>query len=167
MKQKRTYTILLFLLILKFGVSQDKAIRVYNPTSSIEEEVIFVENQRIRIKTKYGKTISGKFKFLKNNKLLIRDEEIKLDHIVKIKPNPIAQTILVSIPLSFLTVIGPALGIGTGYLNSAYALAGLTGGAVSGYVLYRSPNILKGYSLEKGWYIEVIDYSGVQDLKKQ
>ncbi len=138
--------------------SQEKAIKITNPTS--KREILIKENKRIRIITNDGQRISGTFKVMSEQHILIKNRSIALAQIVKIKRNPLLISIITT---GFFMYYG-ATAIGAsifGYLftgNSAFFLfAPPGGGMIWGGI--KSPNLLKGYKKNRQWVYEIIKVS--------
>ena len=166
MKQKHTYAILLFLLILKFGVSQDKAILVSNLNPDIEEEVVFIENQRIQVITNRGKKHSGRLRILDNENILLKKTEIEFDHITMIKSNKLFIDVLISASTILSGAIISLIGFVNVYNNPHLARPTLIGGPMLiGIGIFDSPNPAKRYRQNKGWQFKIIDHVPTNEKK--
>jgi hypothetical protein len=125
-----------------------------------KKEIIIKENNRIRIRTVDGQKISGRFKIIGKETILIKNKKIELANIEKIKRNPL----LVSIVTNGLFIY-----IGAGITIVGVAVAGITSqsslfllaipGAGMIYTGIKSPNFLRGYKKNSNWNYELITTS--------
>lgn len=151
---KRTLLIL-SLLFLNHLEAQEQAIKVFNEKTG--KGLVIKEGKRIRIKTFEGEKISGRFKVIDDQSILVKNKRIKLSQIEKIKRNPLIATILTN---GILYYIGTAL-IGasiifyafTEYTESAIFLIPATAFIYAGV---KSPNILKGYKIKSNWKYSIV-----------
>ena len=125
-----------------------------NQTS--KKEVVIKENRRIKIKTKDGQKISGRFK-IENNSILINNQLIPLSDIEGIKRNPLLTTALTSgffiftgaLTVGFGTIIGA-------FVNTRGFLLAIPGAAMI-FTGIKSPNFNKMYKKQKNWSLEIIN----------
>jgi hypothetical protein len=156
MKNLTILFISLFFANLTF--SQERVLKIMNQVS--KKEIIIKENKRIRIRTVDGQKISGRFKIIGKETILIKNKKIELANIEKIKRNPL----LVSIVTNGLFIY-----IGAGITIVGVAVAGITSqsslfllaipGAGMIYTGIKSPNFLRGYKKNSNWNYELITTS--------
>lgn len=90
MKNLTIFFISLFFANLTF--SQERALKIVNQVS--KKEIIIKENKRIRIRTVDDQKISGRFKIIGKETILIKKKKIELANIEKIKANPLLISIV-------------------------------------------------------------------------
>ena len=147
-------TFIMFLSNLSWA--QESALKITNTTT--QKEVIIKENKRIKIKTLDGNKISGRFK-LKNTTILIGKEQIELEDIQSIKPNPVLISVLGSGVLIYGGIITAGFGVIIGvFVDSTAFLLAIPGAAMI-YAGIQSPNISKNYKRDKNWNFEIITLS--------
>lgn len=141
------------LLVTTFANAQNEAIKIVNEDSN--EEVIIDENRRIRIKTKDGRKVTGKFT-IENNSIFINDEKIELDDIAEMKRNYLGINLLRSGAFIFVgalcavtVVIGLAFDGPNAYLFLVPAAASL-------FAVTQTPKMGKKFKKAKGWTYELI-----------
>ena len=147
--------LLMYLLSHSLTFSQEKAIKIYN--SDTQKEVIIKENRRIRVKTNSGEKIAGKFQIIDNQSIMIKNRQIKLADIEKLKRNPLLFSILSN---TFLIYSGSLI---VGFTTMIYALTGdaqalwfLLPGSAMIYAGIKSPNIMGSYKVSKNWRYKII-----------
>ncbi len=121
--------------------SQDKYLSISQ--SGSENEALFKENTRIRVKTIQGGKLSGKFHFVDETQVMIKNITIPISSIAEIKHNPLLLSMLVSGALIFAGGFGVLVGI-AGVAWGA-TMAGIAVGALGVATMYAgilSPNIL-------------------------
>lgn len=148
---KLKFLIALSLLFTCFTYAQDGIIKIMNNKN--HKEIIIKENKRIRLKTIEDEKISGRFKIIDAQTILIRGKEIKLSEIIKIKKHPLLVSILTNIGLVYFTSGFTLL---TYYLTSSAEVAVILGLSGAIYGVFKTPNILKGYQVDT-WTIEIIE----------
>jgi hypothetical protein len=144
--------IALSFLLTSFMYTQEGIIKITNNDS--QKEIIIKESKRIWLKTVAGKKISGRFKIIDANTILIRGKEVKLSEIKKIKRHPLMIAILTDVVLIY-SVSG--LTLLTYFLTSSIGVAVVLGLSGVTYGIIKSPNILKGYKVDT-WTIEIIEH---------
>ena len=155
---KKLIFLFLSLFFLNSLVAQEKAIKIFNEKT--EKEIIIKENKRIRIKTLDGEKVSGRYKILGDETIILKNQRIKLSQIEKIKKNPLGISILThGVFYSggvFLALIGFTFyvfeGTEAGHAAAILSLSIIYGGT-------RSPNILKGYKSTGNWKYGIIKIS--------
>ncbi len=142
-KLKFMKSALLFIgvLFVLNGFSQDKYLGIYQPGTT--KETVFKENTRIRVKTVEGGKLSGKFHFVDESQVMIKNIIIPLSSIAEIKHNPLLLNFLVSGTL----IVAGGFCVGVGIVAVAWgAVAGGilvgAGGAAIMYAGIKSPNFL-------------------------
>ena len=156
---KKLFVILFSTVFVTCSFSQINAIKISNPNS--QKEIIIEENSNIRIKTLEGKKLSGKFHFLDNNSIVIKNKTIPISTIEKIKRNPL---LLHLANASIFLYTGLISNLFIFYFNEAIAseillLAGITPPIIG---IIASPNILKGYKRSDNWCYELVQLSHKQ-----
>ena len=89
---KAIIILLISIFLVNFTFSQENIIKITNPHS--RKEIIIKENRRIRVKTIDGQKISGRFKILNEQSITIKNRQIELLQIAKIKRNPLFISIV-------------------------------------------------------------------------
>ncbi len=138
----------------------NSATKIYfNFKKNTTKQIKIKEGSRIRLKTLNGKRLSGQFKILNDSTIVIKGRQLKLSEIVKIKRNPLAMTL----PMSIIS----------GVYGTGMVLAGVVAAIVEPklapiiitilliglgllYTAVKPPNILKGYNNYKGWNYRII-----------
>lgn len=159
---KNLLIIIISLFLNNTILSQQKAIKITHQTS--KKEIIIKENKRIKTKTNDGKKISGRF-IIKENSILINNQELALTDISAIKRNPILTSALTSgfliygggLVAGFASIIGVFVDA-----NAFYALIPAAGMIYTGI---KSPNFHKNYSNEKMWKFQIIEISEKNKLE--
>jgi hypothetical protein len=125
-----------------------------------KKEIIIKENKRIRIKTVDGQKISGRFKIIGKETILIKKKKIELANIEKIKRNPLLISIITNGLFIYvgagITIVGVAVG-GITSQSSLFLLAIPGAGMI--YSGIKSPNFLKGYKKDNKWKYQLITTS--------
>jgi len=145
--------LLLLISLISFNclIAQENAISVFKDQT--EKEILIKENKRIRIKTANGKRISGRFKILDNETILIKNKKIKLSEIEKIKKNPLALSIITNgIFYYHGALLTGATIVTVAFLGNAVPIIffGIPAAALI-YGGIKSPNVLKGYKTKRNW----------------
>ena len=144
--------------------AQGKAIRISHP--NLEKVLVLEALSRIRVITVDGKRISGKFTIDADNSLIIKDQRVPLDQIVKIKRNPLLNSILVGGLLIYLGAATAVTGFTVGVLTAQPNLIWLAlPGAALVVAGVKYPNFLKGYKLADGWKYEIIQQAPEVQIK--
>jgi hypothetical protein len=153
MKSLTILFISLFFANLTF--SQERVLKIVNQVS--KKEIIIKENKRIRIRTVDGQKISGRFKIIGKETILIKKKEIELANIEKIKRNPLLISITTNGLFIYIgvaiTIVGVVAGGFTG--QSSSFLSAIPGAGMI-YTGIKSPNFLKGYKKNSNWNYELI-----------
>mgnify|MGYP006431501301 CR=1 FL=1 len=133
--------------------SQERALILVNTEHG--KQIVIKENKRVRVKTLDGEKYKGRMQIINNDSIKVGYKVIPLEHIEKIKRNPLLQTILID---GTLILYGSfAVGISLivyPFLQEAVYHVVLMGAAFIG-VGVLSPNLLKGYKPEKGWKFQL------------
>lgn len=88
----------LFLLIGNYGVAQQKELVLIN---KIKHDSVFIkEHSKVKLFTKEGKKVAGKFLIIDENLILIKTDTINLKDIKKIKKASSVSTIV--LPIAFI-----------------------------------------------------------------
>ena len=115
----KKYLMLLFLLV-SFCWSYSQQRGIYLMSKKGNRETYLPENRRIKITLNNGKKIAGHFTILNQDTIIIKEVEINIDSILKIRRASNFSTILTPIAVangSVLTIVGVLL------LNSGSYLA--------------------------------------------
>ncbi|MCR8669210.1 hypothetical protein NO995_16100 [Aestuariibaculum sp. M13] len=163
------FMLLIFnIVIFNSLIAQENGLNIYN--EQISKSILIKENKRIRIKTFDGEKLTGRFKIIDDETIYIKNREIKLSQIERIKKHPLVMSVLINGSLYYL---------GAGFLIGGIELAILafSGGDASALLLIpvalltmtpspflikgaiKSPNILKSYKSSDLWQYEVIEIS--------
>lgn len=134
--------------------SQEHLLKITNTVSN--ETTSIKENKRIRIITVDGKKLSGKFRIFDETSIIIDNQIIKLDSIVKLKRHPIYASLLVDVLLVYYGIGTTAVGILVAGLIQEPALLILT---VPGILMTRAGckgvSILGSYKIKDNWKYEI------------
>ncbi len=149
--------ILLILFISSFFsnliFAQEGVLKIVNQTS--EKEMLIKENKRI--KTIEGQKISGRFRIIGKETILIRKKKIKLADIEKIKRNPLLVSIVTNGLFIYVGAGIAIVGVAVGGITNQSSLFLLTiPGVGMIYNGIKSPNLLKGYKKDSNWKYELI-----------
>lgn len=147
---------LLSLFFLNGMFAQEKSIKVFKEQK--EKQIIIKECKRIKVKTFDGLKVSGRFKIIDEETILICNTEIKLNQIEKIKRDPMLISICTSTLLFYSSAVISVTGIVytlTG--NTAALLFIIPSSTASAYGVIKPPNILKGYKRTKKWKFIIIE----------
>jgi len=154
----RLIFLLSFFITFTFS-AQEKSILISKQNT--RKQIKIKEGKRIRVKTLNGKRLSGRFKILNDSTIFIKNKTLKFSEIEKIKRNPLAMTL----PLSIITgtyggamvLIGIAFAVA---IDNSAAVVPLTIFMATGtgliYSAIRPPNILKGYSYFRDWKYDIV-----------
>lgn len=151
--------ILIFnLCFISLSFSQEQAIKIYN--ENFKKEVILKENKRIKVKTRDGEKISGKFKIVDHQTLMIKNKKIAFNQIEKIKRNPLALSIITKVFFYYYSAA---------FAGASIVIYAFSGNATSfllaipaGLLIYggsKCPNVLKGYKTTRNWCYEIVTIS--------
>jgi len=146
-----------FLIILSFLIvvnisAQEKSILISRNNTT--RQIKIKEGKRIRLKTLNGKRLSGRFKVVNDSIIMIKGQQLKFSEIERIKRNPLAMTL----PLSIITgtygglliLTSTALVIAEPEFAAILVLAIPSGSGLL-YTAIKPPNVLKGYTIYRGW----------------
>ncbi len=151
----KIHFLLFSLLFTIITFSQNKALKITN--STLQKQIIIKEHKRIRLKTKNGERLSGRFAILDKNYILIKHRKVAIDEIIKLKRNPL----LASIIISGFFYYNAATALTVGFLiyvitqNSAAILLSIPATTFI-YGGIKPPNLLKGHKTKKDWKYEII-----------
>lgn len=135
--------------------AQEGVLKIVNQTS--EKEILIKEHKRIRIKTIEGQKISGRFRIIGKETILIRKKKIKLADIEKIKRNPLLVSIVTNGLFIYVGAGIAIVGVAIGGITNQSSLFLLTiPGVGMIYNGIKSPNLLKGYKKDSNWKYELI-----------
>ncbi len=154
---KKLSFLIFSLLFITLVSAQERAIKITNQTNN--KEIVIKENKRVKIETKAGEKISGRFTIQDNETILIKNQSIALTDIETIKRNPFLVSLLTS---GFLVYAGAlTIGIGAiiGLLNNSAAFLLAIPGAAMVYAGIKSPNFHKKYKPGTNVSIEIISIS--------
>ena len=155
---KKLIFLFLSLFFLNCLVAQEKAIKIFNEKTG--KEIIIKENKRIRIKTLNGEKISGIYKILDDETIILKNQRIKLSQIEKIKKNPLGISILINGVFYYFGVVltGAAF---LAYIYAGHAEVFLVTIPAAAFIYggTGSPNILKGYKSTGDWKYGIIKIS--------
>ena len=145
--------ILFFFMLCNNAVAQQKGILLSSKTDDDTE--FFRENKRVKIKTIDGKKHTGRIKIVDENTIMIDNDLIAMNTIIKIR----SQSLLSAVLSAGFILIGGAFVVG-GALAGGYAVllipVGLVGGGIGTLIS------AIGYNHKKhSW-----DYKIVMDYKK-
>lgn len=151
----RTIILVLNLCFISLLFSQEKGLKIYNET--LKKEIIIKENKRIKVKTLDGEKISGRFKIVDPETIMIKNKKIAFSNLEKIKRHPLALSVITKL---FFYYYGTALagasivvyaisGDATSYLLTIPAALLIYGGS-------KPINILKGYKKTRNWNYEAV-----------
>jgi len=156
MKKALPLLVLLILTTMSFGQVQGIKITKQNK----DKELFIKENKRIKVITKEGEKIKGRFNIGDEKSIIIKGRVINLSDIESVKRNPLLLSIFSS---TFFIAFG-AINVGFGLLVTAFGggASGL-GFIVPGVALIvtgiLSPNLLNKYKVTKGWTFEIVNSS--------
>ncbi|WP_298902571.1 hypothetical protein [uncultured Psychroserpens sp.] len=155
MLTKRSTLLLVCLFVTTLSFTQGKrGIKIFN--SKTNKEVHIKENRRIRVLTKTGQRISGRFDIVDAKTITIKGNQIKLSDIKKLKRDPL----LLSIFSSSILVYGGVLATGIGglvyvFTGEAQALWLIVSGSAMINIGLKSPNILGAFKTSQDWYYTI------------
>ncbi|NNL16849.1 MAG: hypothetical protein HKO81_09455 [Flavobacteriaceae bacterium] len=154
---KKISLLLFGLLFINLVIAQDQAIKITNQIT--KKEVVIKENKRIKIKTRNGEKISGRFMIENDNTISVNNHTINLIDIEEIKRNPF----LISVLTSGLLIYGGAITAGFGVIigifveSTGFLLIIPAAGMI--YAGIKSPNFHKKYKPGNNLTIEIISLS--------
>ena len=145
------------LLIMSIAFSQEKAIKITHPDSG--EEIIIKETRRIRVQMADGRKVSGKFMVIDSQNIRIKEKQIKLSDIIKLKQHPLLLTLATNAFLIYSGLNAVAAGLVLYAFSDGQwpflLITALGSGAVySG--IFTAPNILKGYKRSNHYTYQII-----------
>ncbi|MBN1650197.1 MAG: hypothetical protein JW857_02645 [Bacteroidales bacterium] len=150
----KTALILIVLFISTQVFAQEKYLSITNLNNGKETRI--KENSRIKLKTLDGEKLKGKFQISDDNHIRLASQTIPLNHIDKIKRNPLVMTIAVDgillVGAGASAYVGLALAIFGGSGTLLYTLP-FVGGFIYGAA--KSPNILPAYQRKNNLQIEI------------
>jgi hypothetical protein len=153
--------ILLFLITTNQLSAQEGELIIVNTNS--QKERVIKENKRIRITTISGEKFQGRYRIINKNVITLDGEVISLSDIARIKRHPLFNTIFIKSNLIHIGALGLFFGILFTGLSGSYGF--LVGGAVilAGgiYGAIKSPNLNKGYHINKNWKFSI--RTGIND----
>ncbi|MFK5889489.1 MAG: hypothetical protein QM486_02020 [Flavobacteriaceae bacterium] len=151
---KKIIILLISVFFINLTFSQERVIKITSPNSN--KEITIKENRRIKIKTFDGKKISGKFKILDNENILIKNRRIELTDIQKIKRNPLLISIVTDVFIIYngVALLGASLVISAFTSESSALLLMIPASGII-YGGIKSPNFLKGYNKNRGWKYKI------------
>ncbi|WP_228850487.1 hypothetical protein [Aegicerativicinus sediminis] len=150
----RLSLIIFSIFTINCSIAQERGIKVFNDQQS--KEFLIKENKRIRIKTIDDHKISGRFKIVDDETILIRKRTIKLSEIEKLKKHPLGMSIIINGILYYYAAALTAAVLTT-YAETGEALALILLAPAPGLIYggIKSPNILKGYNTENNWQFQI------------
>lgn len=148
--KNRIYLILLLISTTVF--SQQKAIEITNiQTGKVK---VFVENQRIKIRTLNGKKHVGNLKISDSISFTVDNQTIKIDSLQSIKNQPkVLGTVKTIVLITGLSIVGASIITATGGGDSAFLLFTLGSGVTIGAGVLEGLNA--NYS-ERKWIFKII-----------
>ena len=151
---KKVMFLLFSLFFVNLIFSQENAIKIMNQTS--KKEVVIKENRRIKIKTKDGQKISGRFKIETNNFILIKNKRIDLRDIEEIKRNSLFLSIFTSGVFLYGGTLLAGFSVVAGvFIDSSFLLFGIPAAGLI-YAGIKPPNFQKNYTNKSNWTFELI-----------
>ncbi len=136
---------MLLAVVLLFATStfsQEKYLSILNSDSG--KEMVFKQNQRIRIKTIQGGKVNGKLQIVDDEQIMVGNMVVPIINIEKIKRNPLLLNVLVSGTLFIIGIYGVLAGLvyiaWTGEVIGAIAL--FAGGVATFIAGILSPDFL-------------------------
>lgn len=155
----KTVILILSLLIISSLYAQEKVLNIFNEQKF--KGTLIKENRKIRIKTNDGLKLTGRFKIVDDETIYIKNREIKLNQIKKIKKHPLVMSVILD---------GFFYYLGTTFILGSLALYALSSGDASVlllmipsplflYAAVKSPNILRSYNTADQWQFEIINLS--------
>lgn len=154
--KKLSFLLLTFLLV-NVVTAQNQAIKITNQTNN--KEILIKENRRVKITTKAGEKISGRFAIENNETILIKNQRIALTDIETIKRNPFLVSILTSGALIYAGAITIGFGAIIGLFSDSTAFLLTIPGAAMVYAGIKSPNFYKKYKPGTNTTLEIISVS--------
>ena len=152
---RKLLTILIIILYNNLSFAQQSGIKI---SSEKRNEQIFIKDKhRIRLKTRKGVSISGKYKIIDSDHIKIKGITIDVKDIRKIKKNPLGVSILTS----SMCFIGSAAILTGNYFSGIFSrkkkrVANVVPAAILAYIGVKSPNFSKGYR-KSTWKIEIVE----------
>jgi hypothetical protein len=153
-KMKALLLVCLCFLSFNFLNAQERFLKIYN--SDTGKEFRLNENKRVRVLTKYGSKISGKFYINDQESVIVRGTKVDLEDIIMIKQHPLAVTFITNTFTFGAGLFLTAYGLfGAALVDTAYLLF-LIPAAGSIYGGLQAPNISKAYKTAENWKYEVV-----------
>lgn len=144
--------LMLLFLLVSFCFSYSQQLGIYLMSKKGNRQTYLPENRRIKITLNNGKKIAGHFKILNQDTIIIKEVEINLDSIIKIRRASNFSTILTPISVANGSVLAI---VGTILLNSGSYLASVgTVPLIYGSVFIIVPLIGKKHS-SKNWNYKI------------
>ena len=148
----KTIVLIFTQLLLLVGTLNAQVEKEFTPIKYLEvsnklQKVGFVEGDRVRVQTISGGKITGGLRFKNNETILVRDKEIPLKHLMKIKRQPLFYTILVTgVMVYFATgFLLTSLFIALLFPNSGLSIVLAIFAIPPAYGIVKNPNVFKGY----------------------
>lgn len=151
------------LFFLTFSFAQTHTLHITN--TETQKERLIKEYKRIRAKTVTGEKFQGRFTIIDENTIALEGITLTLSEIEKIKRHPLFNTIFIKSNLVhiggvslFLGILGTGLSSASndqGTINYGFVIGGaviLAGGI---YGAIKSPNLNKGYHINKKWKFSI------------
>lgn len=169
-------TLLILHMLLNIYVNgQEGFLTIINLETQKERGI--KENKRIRISTVNGEKFQGRFRIINENTIALDGITITLEEIEIIRRHPLFNTIFIKANLIHIGSLGLFFGVlGTGLSNGLSdgqdTYAPLAGGVVllaaGVYGAIKSPNLNKGYRIDKKWKftLNIPDDERIYDQEK-
>jgi len=155
---KKMIPILYFIGFTLIGFSQHKGIKISNEKRN--EQLFIKHKHRIRLKTKKGVRLSGKYKIIDKEHIIIKGISIPIKDVRKIKKNPLGASIITS----SACFIGATALVTGNYISNLFrirkkrnkTIANVVPAAMLVYIGIKSPNLSKAYR-KANWKIEIVN----------
>ena len=152
---KKLLVILIIVFYSNTNFAQQSGIKISNEKRN--EQIFIKDKHRIRLKTRKGVGISGKYKIIDSDHIKIKGITINVRDIRKIKKNPLGVSILTS----SICFIGSAAILSGNYFSGIFntkrkKAANIIPAAILAYIGVKSPNFSKGYR-KSSWKIEIVE----------
>lgn len=156
MKAKKITCIMLLTLFFLNGIAaQEKSIKVFNKLN--EKQIIIKENKRVKIRTFNGLKVSGRFKIIDHQTIIIGDKEIKLSQIKKMKRNPLLLAIGTRVFLFYTSAVLSVTGIVYAFTGCTAAFLLIIPSTACTYGVIKPPNLLREYKTTSNWKYQIIE----------
>ena len=143
--------ILFFFMLCNIAVAQQKGILLSSKTDDDTE--FFRENKRVKIETNEGKKYTGRIQIVDESKIMIDDDLITIDSIIKIR----SQSLLSAVLSGAFIIVGGAFVVG-GATGGGFAILLIPPGLVIGGIGALIPAIGDNHKKYKWDYKIVMDY---------